>query len=209
LKSMRELSLLWLLGVNFVLLSAGAGAGWLHGTDVSLMRAAQDWPSDFLYVAFGFLSAFGSLEVTGGLLLALAAALFLGGRRRLAGRLLLAFLATGLLLEYLLKQLLPVPPVPAGFVRTEDFAPLIAAGHPYPYPSGHALRSTILLGAVYLLSTSGFLRAGIALVLLGLLASRVYLGTHWTSDVVGGALLGATAVLWAFERTNWRRRSPW
>jgi membrane-associated phospholipid phosphatase len=144
---MRELSLLWLLGVTFVLLSAAAGAGWLYGPDVSLMRAAQNWPSDFLDVAFTFLSAFGSLEVTGVLLLALAAGLFLGGRRRLAGRLLLAFLATGLL-EYLLKQLLPVPPVPAGFVRTEDFAPLIAADHSYPYPSGHALRSTILLGAI-------------------------------------------------------------
>lgn len=203
---MRELSLVWLLGVNFVLLSAAAGAGWLYGTDVSLMRVVQNWPSDFLDVAFGFLSAFGSLEVTGALLLALAAALFLGRRRRLAGRLLLAFLATGLL-EYLLKQLLPVPPVPASFVRTEDFAPLIAAGHPYPYPSGHALRSTFLLGAVYLLSTSGFLRAGVALVLLGLLASRIYLGTHWTSDVVGGALLGTTAVLWAFGREHWRRRS--
>ena len=198
---MRELSFLWLLGVTFVLLLAAAGAGWLYGPDVSLMCAAQNWPSDFLDVAFTFLSAFGSLEVTGVLLLALAAGLFLGGRRRLAGRLLLAFLATGLL-EDLLKQLLPVPPVPASFVRTEDFAPLIAADHSYPYPSGHALHSTILLGASYLLSTSGLLRAGVALMLIGLLASRPYLGTHWTSDVVGGALLGATAVLWAFGREN-------
>jgi membrane-associated phospholipid phosphatase len=39
-------------------------------------------------------------------------------------------------------------------------------------------------------------------MLIGLLASRPYLGTHWTSDVVGGALLGATAVLWAFGREN-------
>ncbi len=129
-------------------------------------------------MAFGFLSAFGSLEIAGALLLALAAGLlWLGTRRRLAGRLLLAFLATGIL-EYLLKQLLPIPPVPAGFAHTEDFAPPIAAGHSHPYPSGHALRSTILLGAVYLLGTSSLWRAGVALALLGLLASRVYLGTH-------------------------------
>jgi membrane-associated phospholipid phosphatase len=199
LKITRNLPLLWLFGAIFVLFSAAAGAGWLYGPDVFLMRAAQSRPSDFLDVAFGFLSAFGSLEVTGALLLALAAGLFLGGRQGLAGRLLLAFLATGLL-EYLLKQFLRVPPVPMGFARAEDFAPLVVADHSYPYPSGHALRSTILLGTVCLLSRNSLLRAGVVLVLLGLLASRVYLGTHWTSDVVGGALLGATAVLWAFGK---------
>src|SRR5918992_775651 len=149
------------------------------------MHAAQSRPSNFLDVAFGFLSAFGSLEVTGALLLVLATGLFLGRRRGLAGRLLLAFLATGLL-EYLLKQFLPVPPVPMSFARTEDFAPLVVADHSYPYPSGHALRSTILLGTVYFLSKNRLLRAGVVLVLLGLLARRVYLGTHWTLDVVGG-----------------------
>src|SRR5919112_302126 len=94
--------------------------------------------------------------------------------RMLAGRLPLACLATGIL-EYLLKQLLPIPAVPASFARTEDFAPPIAAGHSHPYPSKHAHRSTILLGAVYLLGTSSLWRAGVALALalLGLLASRV------------------------------------
>ena len=197
----RNLSLSYLLGAIFVLFSAAAGTGWLYGSDVFLMLGAQSWPSDFLDVAFGFLSVFGSLEVTGALLLTLTAGLFLGGRRGLAGRLLLAFLATGLL-EYLLKQFLPVLPVPTSFARTQDFAPLIVADHSYPYPSGHALRSTILLGTVYVLSKNGLLRAGVVLVLLGLLASRVYLGTHWTSDVVGGAWLGIIAVLWAFGKED-------
>jgi undecaprenyl-diphosphatase len=201
LKGTRNLSLSYLLGTIFVLFSAAAGTGWLYGLDVVLMLVAQSWPSDFLDVAFGFLSAFGSLEVAAALLLTLSAGLSLGGRRGLAGRLLLAFLATGLL-EYLLKQFLPVPPVPTGFARTQDFAPLIVADHSYPYPSGHALRSTILLGTIYLLSKNGLLRAGVVLVLLGLLVSRVYLGTHWTSDVVGGVLLGIIAVLWAFEKED-------
>jgi undecaprenyl-diphosphatase len=201
LKGTRNLSLSYLLGTIFVLFSAAAGAGWLYGPDVFLMLVAQSWPSQFLDVAFGFLSAFGSLEVTGTLLLTLTAGLSLGSRRGLAGRLLLTFLATGLL-EYLLKQFLPVLPVPTGFARTKDFAPLIVADHSYPYPSGHALRSTILLGSIYLLSKNGLLRGGVVLVLLGLLASRVYLGTHWTSDVVGGALLGIIAVLWAFEKED-------
>ncbi len=188
-----------------MLFSAVAGAGWLHGPDVSVMRFVQGRPSDLLDLVARFLSASGSWELSGALLLALSAALYGCGRRRLAGRLLIAFLATGLV-EYLLKQLLPVPPVPPGFGRAVDFVPIATVEHSYPYPSGHALRSTILLGTVYLLSGNGLSRAGVVLVLLVLLVSRMYLGVHWASDIVGGALLGTAAVVWAFskEGRGWR-----
>jgi membrane-associated phospholipid phosphatase len=199
LKSARYLSTFWLFGAAFVLLSVVAGTGWLHGPDVFVMRALQSRSSELLIFLARFLSTVGSWGISGALLLALLAGLYRSGRRRLARRLLVTFLATGLL-EYLLKQFLPVPPIPRGSVRAEDFVPLATLEHPYPYPSGHAIRSTILLGTVYLLSKNTFLRAGIALLLLGLLTSRVYLGAHWASDVVGGALLGAAAVLWAFGK---------
>ena len=199
MKSARYLSTFWLFGAAFVLLSVVAGTGWLYGPDVFVMRAVQSPSSELLIFLARFLSTVGSWGISGALLLALLAGLYRSGRRRLAGRLLVAFLATGLL-EYLLKQFLPVPPIPRGSVRAEDFVPLATLEHPYPYPSGHAIRSTILLGTVYLLSKNTFLRAGVALLLLGLLTSRVYLGAHWASDVVGGALLGAAAVLWAFGK---------
>lgn len=198
MKNAANLRLLWLFGAAFVLTSAAAGTRWLYGPDDYLIRSAQSRPFVILDALASSLSALGGLELTASLLLTLVTGLFLKGRGRLAGRLLLAFLVTGLL-EYALKQVLPVPPVPQDFVRIGDFVPLVVVDHSYPYPSGHALRSTILLGTVYLLSSNSILRAGIALALLGILASRVYLGVHWPSDVAGGALLGATAVTWAFR----------
>ena len=187
-----------------MLLSVVAGAGLFYRPDLFVMHAVQSRPSELLDFVARFLSTAGRWELMGALLLALLVGLYGCDRRRLPGRLLVAFLATGLL-EYLLKQFLPVPPIPPDSVRATDFIPLATVEHSYPYPSGHALRSTILLGIAYLLIRNAFLRARIALLLVGLLASRVHLGVHWVSDVVGGALLGA-AVVWAFgqESRGWR-----
>jgi undecaprenyl-diphosphatase len=201
LKSSRRYLLFWLLGLAFVLLSATTAFGWLYRPDVFMMQAAQDQPSDLLDALSRVLSALGAPELALILLLALTTGLYKSGRRRLARRLLLAFLVTGLV-EYLLKQFLPVALIPPGSTRMEDFASIVTVDYSYPYPSGHALRSTILLGSVYLLSGNSILRAGVVLALLGLMASRIYLGVHWPSDVVGGALLGAAAVAWVFSRED-------
>lgn len=71
------------------------------------------------------------------------------------------------------------------------------------YPSGHVAGTTALVGVVllvYLAGRPGRPRAWIAtvagaLIVAAIALTRLYLGVHWLSDTVGGALLGATVVL--------------
>lgn len=166
--------------------------------DLALVRAAQRYSTDGLDRLGEFFSTSGGWELTGFALLFVVGAMWLRGRRRLAIKLFAVFLATGLL-EYLLKMFLPVPPIPDSLGRTGDFVPLLAVDYPYPYPSGHMLRTTIILGALYLWSGSRAVALISILYLAGMGYSRFYLGVHWPSDVIGGVLLGIAALAWAFR----------
>ena len=82
-----------------------------------------------------------------------------------------------------------------------DLAEALHRAQGFSFPSGHAMGSTIVLGALaYLLvrsSRSWRMRSAViaaALTLaLTIAASRVYLGVHWVSDVGAGLTAG---VLW-------------
>jgi undecaprenyl-diphosphatase len=61
------------------------------------------------------------------------------------------------------------------------------------------LRSVLLLGAIYLLWQSRPGRVALLIFLAASATCRVYLGTHWPSDVIGGALMGIAGLAWTFE----------
>jgi undecaprenyl-diphosphatase len=97
-----------------------------------------------------------------------------------------------------------------------DLLPPIVIETGYSYPSGHSASSMVTYGIIALLLVRhdglprwlrfvGALVCGVIVGLVGL--SRIYLGVHFPSDVLGGWLLGAMVVLLFAELTR-APRSP-
>ncbi len=104
-------------------------------------------------------------------------------------------------IEVIGKELLFHSPPPFMFYRhpTEFIFPELHTFDHSSYPSGHSLRivfvgMTLLFLLWQLKKLPVWLRAALIVICAGLifltLYSRVSLGEHWPSDVVGGALLG-------------------
>jgi undecaprenyl-diphosphatase len=176
--------------------SVAAGAGLFRPLDVKILGLAQRESSGVMDTVGLVTSLVGGVELIAVAAIALAAGLFVEGRRRLASRLLVAFVVTGLI-EVVFKMVVPQTPVPGEALHGPDPS-LLAISTPYPYPSGHMLRAVLLLGAIYLLWPNRPVRLAIVAFLIASAASRLYLGTHWPSDVLGGALLGIAGLAWAF-----------
>jgi undecaprenyl-diphosphatase len=159
-------------------------------------------------IAAADFSAMGSVSVLA-FIVVMMCGLFLCLRRRGEAVLLLVASGGGLALTNLLKDLFH-----------QDRPPLTAeqlAGLNASFPSGHAMLSAtvyLTLGALighfaerrlirlYILGVAILLT-----VMIGL--SRIYLGLHWTTDVLGGWCVGAAWALgWRAVVLGWRRLRP-
>ncbi|KAK1183740.1 phosphatase PAP2 family protein [Streptomyces sp. NBS 14/10] len=140
--------------------------------------------------------------------LALLAGWLLGRKERLLALWVVAVSAVGTALQQGVKAAV-------GRERPEWRNPVDSA-HYAAFPSGHALTTTVAFGLLlWVMALCGarrvWLRAAAlvaAVSVAGVGFTRVYLGVHWPSDVLGGWLLGAALVCAAAAVYPYSRRVP-
>ena len=186
--------LFWGLLLSFVALWAfqelaeNIIAGQTIGFDTQVINAVRGAASPALTTVMMILTLFGDWRVMTPV--GIIAGLY-WWRQRQYGRLamLVTAAAGGSLLEQLLKLI---------FHRSRpDILGHMISVSGYSFPSGHAMISMCLYGMLLYLFAYGRPRGvqlaslvGAALLLLGIGLSRVYLGVHYPSDVLGGYMAG-------------------
>jgi undecaprenyl-diphosphatase len=172
----------------FALLAVAVEAGWTQALDVRLMVAAGRERSDWATTLMRAVSAVGAgkVEIPLALLLSLRLSMI---RRRSEAAGYAAATLSGWALYGVAKWSFHRP-------RPRIIPRLSDAGW-FSFPSGHATMAPLVFGLGLLIWSSPRPRgtrlamlalAGAASVLIA--CSRVYLGVHWPSDVVGGLLAG-------------------
>ncbi len=163
--------------------------------EVAISSWVQSWRSPWLDATMKAVSApgFGALPVA--IVASAGAALYATRRRKESVCLLGAtVMASGLVSA--LKALVERPR-PSGTVL-ETYADLGGSS----FPSGHVVLYVVFLGTLVLLSTwdmrpsltKKLIHAGLGVSLVAIGVSRVYLGAHWSADVVAGYAIGAVVV---------------
>ena len=144
----------------------------------------------FMMITWG-----GSIIILGPASLAIAAILLIYGRTRDV-LLILGGLSGAMVLTHILKIIIarPRPPI-------EEM--LVSVPSDLSFPSAHTSQASSLALAIILVFTSDLPQKwrGVFIAMMVILAlfvgiSRVYLGVHYFSDVIAGALLG---LLWTFS----------
>lgn len=192
---------LWLVA-GFAAVSIAVTAGWTQRLDQAVVMNVAAHRTDLLNNVAINLTALGSAPVV--TLIALFVSLYAlaAGRPRIV----LALLWTPLsfLLDDVLKFL---------FQHPRPTQAIIAIPDSYSFPSGHAVAASALYITLALLAAQSerrqrprriLLWSGVAVAVL-VAWSRVYLGVHYFSDVIGGLLLGGAgsiAAALAVSRTD-------
>ena len=184
---------LW-AGAQFFDLADDMREGDTYRVDRAILMWFETHRTPALTHIFYSLTALGSSAVLTILTLGTCVAMLLAGERRFAWTLLVVMAGTPVLSQAMKRIYARERP---------DVVPHLETVSDPSFPSGHTVASIAFFVTIALLVAAytpqrllrSFLIAYALLIAALVALSRVYLGVHYPSDVVGGALLGTTWAL--------------
>jgi len=173
--------------------------------DFNMTVKIQDRVSRGYDEVFSYFSFLGSAEVTVGIIVILALLSLIRGKILSVVGWSLVVPATIVEVAGKLFIFHPSPPVLLQRSIIETHLPSFYIHTNFSYPSGHMTRTAFLLTVLTLCILFSKRHPLNKLILTGIFISlgclmaftRVYLGEHWLSDVLGGGLLGLSAGLFS------------
>lgn len=189
----------------FIALTLMLTGGVFTSLDLQVAKAMHNLQDPSLHGLFQAIAELGGVELTTALMLALTVYLWRGGFGADALVFIVFLAAEGFEIFYKFNLIHPRPP----HSLSESDGPSISevlsgASAGNSFPSGHMLRTVIVYGLLAFVirrltvrsSIVHALAAPLAIAIIVLVAfDRLYLDVHWESDVIGGLLLGAIALI--------------
>ncbi|OGX06689.1 MAG: hypothetical protein A3G87_00965 [Omnitrophica bacterium RIFCSPLOWO2_12_FULL_50_11] len=206
---MKEKSLLlFILMSAFLILTLFVAKHVTRPFDLAVMQIVHDFTFTQLDYGLSFFTLLGSVEFS--CFAVLVVCWYLYRKYSWSGAFLYLFFFVAIsCFELILKNFITYTSPGPEFDRNPFHWGVLAVSAPYSFPSGHTFRGAFLLGIWYeRLSQRESIPIGslliqkivIVLFMLAVGYSRIYLGHHWLSDVLGGYLLAAIALALASQR---------
>lgn len=181
-------------GIIFLILfyfifSALFATGVFVNFDAVLQSLAFSFRHSFLDIFMPFMTTFGGKEIIFPVAFTVSFYLFIKKRYKFIAVLLISLVMAGTAVEIMKKI----------FARERpDQIYALVSGDGFGFPSGHSTLALVFYGILvyFIFVSNNKLSHKISALIIGVLltvlvgCSRIYLGVHWPSDVLGGYILG-------------------